>query len=365
MAIRIPQDASRNVQAAFQDTESRLSALEDSISQLKNQPANTDVATLNQKVAALSVTPSYLDPNEVFRGGTAHALGYVPDPGDPSTNATRSYGILSEGGRFVQVPFFAWSGPSGLADSRNVAQTLGLAGSLAVTGAVSADTLRFRQLQPAEASNIGISSKNLSDGDTLIQVLPQGAGGTSLAQRYMNIMGSVGVIGSLSAETIRTRNLYVSNYDVEKTFIRTVTQTSNSGSVENFIIIKPVPPNTFYTNCMGFRGKFHLTFAGNSNTKTFKMYLGSNSITLYSGAASGVQVVVWVWALRNGSTTMYVTYEQAVGTSSYSIQSAATLTVADFTVSNNFQVSIQGTSNSDIRLDEAEVMLQLSGEMVA
>ena len=96
--IRIPQDASRNVQAAFEDTEKRLRELETKVFAAEDDDTSRNISALQKRVSELATIPTYLNPNDVFRpSGAAHAIGYVPDPGE--TAGTSRY--LNENGTWT------------------------------------------------------------------------------------------------------------------------------------------------------------------------------------------------------------------------------------------------------------------------
>ena len=90
MAVRIPLSAPFAVQKSFQDVNDSLADLQKQLDTTKATiPSTKDVEGLKKDVTRLSKTPTYLDPNDVFRkSGPAHMHGYVPDPG-ATPGATR------------------------------------------------------------------------------------------------------------------------------------------------------------------------------------------------------------------------------------------------------------------------------------
>lgn len=80
---RVPQEATLDVQVAFRELNDELIALNKSLKEAKASiPSTKAVEELQGAVTRLSKTPTYLDPNDVFRGsGPAHSHGYVPSPG--------------------------------------------------------------------------------------------------------------------------------------------------------------------------------------------------------------------------------------------------------------------------------------------
>lgn len=163
--IRIPADAGRNIQAAFEDTEARLRALEARDNGVRPEHIEAVQTQLTEAVQTLSTKPTYLEPNDVFRGsGDAHALGYVPDP----ESVPGAYRFLNENGQWVWAPALQWAGPSGLSDNPHAAQTFGLTGSLAVTGGLQADSLYVRRLQFAQGSSTSFPSTMTVVAGTLL-----------------------------------------------------------------------------------------------------------------------------------------------------------------------------------------------------
>jgi len=80
---RVPQEATLDVQVAFRELNDELIALNKSLKEAKASiPSTKAVEELQGAVTRLAKTPTYLDPNDVFRGsGPAHMHGYVTDPG--------------------------------------------------------------------------------------------------------------------------------------------------------------------------------------------------------------------------------------------------------------------------------------------
>lgn len=86
---RVPQEASVDVQIAVRELNDELLGLKRDLKDAKASiPSTKAVEELQGAVTRLSKTPTYLDPNDVFRGsGPAHMHGYVPDPGEtPGTS---------------------------------------------------------------------------------------------------------------------------------------------------------------------------------------------------------------------------------------------------------------------------------------
>lgn len=99
---RVPQEASVDVQVAVRELNDELTTLKRDLKDAKSSiPSTKAVEELQGAVTRLSKTPTYLDPNDVFRGsGPAHMHGYVPDPGESA--GTDSY--LREDGTWAVPP---------------------------------------------------------------------------------------------------------------------------------------------------------------------------------------------------------------------------------------------------------------------
>lgn len=80
---RVPQKAELDVQVAVRELNDEIRELKAILAKVKASiPPIKEVDELKGAVVRLSKTPTYLDPNDVFRGsGPAHMHGYVPDPG--------------------------------------------------------------------------------------------------------------------------------------------------------------------------------------------------------------------------------------------------------------------------------------------
>jgi hypothetical protein len=80
---RVPQDASADVQVSVKEVNAEIREIRDLLAKVKASiPPTKAVDDLQSAVARLAKTPTYLDPNDVFRAsGPAHMHGYVPDPG--------------------------------------------------------------------------------------------------------------------------------------------------------------------------------------------------------------------------------------------------------------------------------------------
>jgi prefoldin subunit 5 len=79
----VPQDATLDVKVAIRELNDEIRDLRKQLEAAKKQiPSTKAVEELQGAVTRLSKTPTYLDPNDVFRkSGPPHMHGYVPDPG--------------------------------------------------------------------------------------------------------------------------------------------------------------------------------------------------------------------------------------------------------------------------------------------
>ena len=82
MSISIPPDAPYSVQKALRELDEKIDYLVYTMAKGVS-PSDLSQAynTLLAKIDETYRKPTTLDFNDVFRGGGAHALGYVPDPG--------------------------------------------------------------------------------------------------------------------------------------------------------------------------------------------------------------------------------------------------------------------------------------------
>ena len=80
--MRVPINATLDVQKSIQEIHDFLRGLERRIPSAPTGSVERDVSELQGKVGRLERNPLPLDFNDVFRAsGGAHAFGYVPDPG--------------------------------------------------------------------------------------------------------------------------------------------------------------------------------------------------------------------------------------------------------------------------------------------
>jgi hypothetical protein len=145
--MRIPPDADINTQAAFRELEGRVSALEALLANLRDTgtSASSDISSLKADVAKLERKPNTLDFTDVFRAsGTAHALGYVPDPGTPDDDQR----VLTEQG--WQFPFRGVvknaTNNGAIGDAQKATDIVEVNGALAVLAPLSAASVETQNL---------------------------------------------------------------------------------------------------------------------------------------------------------------------------------------------------------------------------
>ena len=153
MGIQIPPDAPYSVQKALRELDEKIDYL---VSTVARGVSPSDLSqvynALSQRIEETYRKPTMLDFNDVFRGGGAHALGYVPDPG---------------------------LGPP---DGEHVLTSTGFWGPVL---------------------------------EGLVRAVPAGLGGSSRDQRVVNVLASLAVLNAFSAETVRSRNAQIRTLTVD------------------------------------------------------------------------------------------------------------------------------------------------------
>lgn len=234
--IRVPPDAPRNTQSAFDDVNAALIDIQRQIDQLSSVAPDATIADLKRTVAKLGRKPNSLDFNDVVRAsGPAHALGYAPDPGlQADYEAT-----LNEDGRFR--PLF-----------RGVIRL---------------------------ATRLGILS---TDRDPV-------AGNTPFAGEIVNLLGSLAITGNIGASKAYLKDLEVLHRTNLPQVIATVVSTEgNVGSAETTLAgyTFVIPANTLKFNGESIDVFQSWSFAANTNLKTVKLYLDALSGTLFTTSAN-------------------------------------------------------------------------------
>jgi hypothetical protein len=108
-------------------------------------------AAVAQITASIPRVPKGMDFNDVMRGGAAHALGHAPDPG-PGTAVTR---YLSSDGEFAPLLDGAVVSPDpGSAGTSLAQKVVEVHGSLAVLSALAAETVTARNLVVTSSASI-------------------------------------------------------------------------------------------------------------------------------------------------------------------------------------------------------------------
>lgn len=126
------------------------------------------------------------------------------------------------------------------------------------------------------------------------------------------------------------------------------TVAGNSTSVETSVNSYAMPAGKMATNgdCLLIEGAF--VCAGNGNTKTVKLYLGTTPITVSSSAASGTVLIVRATIIRASATS-----EKVWGSTSASGLGALTFANDSFTenLANALAVkfTLTGTATNDLQ----------------
>jgi len=96
MSIRLPVDASQNVQAAFRDVEQELETLKAAVAAMAG---GTDLTSINERIDRIQPPPQLDSDKFTFVGsGSQHSVGLVPDPGTSGGDNSR---VLGESGGWV------------------------------------------------------------------------------------------------------------------------------------------------------------------------------------------------------------------------------------------------------------------------
>lgn len=135
------------------------------------------------------------------------------------------------------------------------------------------------------------------------------------------------------------------------------TQAPNSGTGETDLHSFTIAANHFNANKRAIRVTAHGSFAGNGNTKTLKLYNGSNVITLNptTTAPNGVRFKVVATLIRTGVDAQRWLYEVYIGGVGIEVIGIDTATEDD---GATMIVKITGqsdTASSDILLDQTVI----------
>jgi len=146
MGIQIPPDAPYSVQKALRELDEKIDYL---VSTVARGVSPSDLSqvynALSQRIEETYRKPTTLDFNDVFRGGGAHALGYVPDPG--ATTPDGEHVLTSTGFWGPVLEGLVRAVPAGLGGSSRDQRVVNVLASLAVLNAFSAETVRSRNAQ--------------------------------------------------------------------------------------------------------------------------------------------------------------------------------------------------------------------------
>lgn len=135
------------------------------------------------------------------------------------------------------------------------------------------------------------------------------------------------------------------------TFIN-ATQAANSGTGETDLHSFTIPAAHFDANKRMICVKAYGSFAANGNTKTLKLYLGSNVITLNptTTAPNGVRFELEAIILRTAEDAQRIHYKVIIDTA-YEIMDLDTATEDDAATIILKLTGQSGTASSDILLD--------------
>ena len=142
--MRPTPDAPLSVQAALRDIEIRLSSLESADVAAARRSFENSLNALEHDMKIRVGIAARLSPNDVFRGGTAHIHGYVPDPGATAgpgailhADGTWSYSLVEDV-------------PHNRAGTSIAQRVVNVHGSMAVQSALSADPSSPGSRHPAQ-----------------------------------------------------------------------------------------------------------------------------------------------------------------------------------------------------------------------
>jgi len=145
MGIQIPPDAPYSVQKALRELDEKIDYL---VSTVARGVSPSDLSqvynALSQRIEETYRKPTTLDFNDVFRGGGAHALGYVPDPG--ATTPDGEHVLTSAGFWGPVLEGLVRAVPAGLGGSSRAQRVVNVLASLSVLNALSAETVRARTI---------------------------------------------------------------------------------------------------------------------------------------------------------------------------------------------------------------------------
>lgn len=134
------------------------------------------------------------------------------------------------------------------------------------------------------------------------------------------------------------------------------TQSANSGTGETDLDSFTIAASHFNANKRAIRVTAWGSFAGNGNTKTLKLYLGSNVITLNptTTAPNGVRFKVMATIIRTGVDAQKILYEVVIDTA-YEIVGMDTATEDDGAAIIVKLTGQSGTASNDILLDQTQI----------
>jgi len=310
----LPSDATVSVQRALGDLDKRLRTLEKSAGPTDTTELERSITDLR---SAMVRKPNFLDEQDVFVGsGTGHSHGLVPNPGPyGGRSAAGVERVLHEDGK--------WKPPL----------------------------------------------------EGLIRPIPSGAGGTSTAQRTLNVLGSLSVVSSLSADATVLRS--VAGLDsvhgvqlVGRAYSGTPSATvnGNSGSAETNVTAYNW---TLKENTLGFDGdslEFVITTFLNgteAGTKTLKLYIAGVNTTVYTTTSTTNALIIQsrLAVTRRSSTTAALTgftwFATAASTSPVWYMANTSYSAINWASNQLIQITLQNSGGSSNILVAADYSARL------
>lgn len=147
MSLDYLSDLPLNAQKAFREVELRLRTLEKRIEGANGTELSADVDQIKSDLAKVVRKPTTLDFNDVVRGaGRFHALGYAPDPG-PYPGQETAVVLHANGGYRRVLDGLIQAVPSGVGGTSAAQRILNVLCSLSVTGNISGANAVLKALE--------------------------------------------------------------------------------------------------------------------------------------------------------------------------------------------------------------------------
>jgi hypothetical protein len=288
MSVRIPNDASQNVQNAFRDMEQEIEDLKAALSglQVPVPDSGSEIAEIKQRLLDTPYLNDFVDDKNVFvAAGEQHSPGLVPDPG-------------------------AYTGGND---------------SLLANGEFgNPDLLRLNDDEQSER------------GTDDIYTLP----------------GSLHVNGSLSAGEINASLLRVGGKGLVTVINAQVNAAASSGTGETDAHLFTIPANTMTVNGDTLVIKCTGTLTSNSNAKTWKLYFDTAlvvTVTASTASTTFFNVEAWIQRLTASSAICIARpafYNSTVvaSTSPGAVLDSSVDFTADIAIKTTVQMATSGTT---------------------